>query len=411
MVTDNEALAAARALGKQASDLAAMMQPLFQMATTVAAQAGRLVKVLEEQPPDPGPDPAFNPAPGGRFLYEVDREYPIAEQTKHWPLQVLQGDQWHLPQQQALAAIPGTTTLRYACPVARREKDQPGESVCLPPGRIPDEWMLRNRYGDVISRRRDGDEFVDVGNPTYQRAVVDYLAGVCQRQGWKLVWLDEINPRTTYSYNDNRASNPALDVPTKYPTQYAYATAVRGFVNAVTSGLRQAGVGVWVNLAAQHDKTGVWDAWSKGLAVETDGHTFEFFVTGATGDAAASLENGRWKPLLDWVVWQGTTRAKAFYNAQTDSEALVRYALGTFLLGVQPGQAWFGAGVDPYPVDGTVLTSDMTAAQELGRPQGAYTITDGLWTRRFEHGEVVVNPSQRAVGGLLGTSARIELSG
>lgn len=409
MSTDNDLHAAARNIADQCAKMASGFQALTTMATTVAGQAATLAdKLKPTTDPEPEPGSRHNPAPCARFLHEVDRRFEIAEQVTRWPMQVLQGDQWHLPQLEALTKMPGAVAMRYATPVARRASDAPGESVCLPPGLIPDTWMLKNRSGTVIARGRDGDEFVDVGNPTYQAAAARFLAGVCQGQGWRVVWLDEVNPDTRHSYKDNQGSDPARDLPIQYPTQYGYAKAMRGFVKAVTAALTAVGVEVWVNLGAQHDKAGVWDAWSKGVAMETAGHTFEAFVTG-WGDELASLENGRWKPLLDWVVWQGEAKRKAIYNAQTTDWAEVRYALATMLLGTSGENTWFAAGRDPYRVAETVWTEDITRAQKLGRPLGPYTVAGGIYSRLYQGGQVWVNPSENEVGGMMGTSGVVEL--
>jgi hypothetical protein len=390
-------------------DLRAAADQLAVGAAALAAALKNFNPNPEPEPNPPVPDPAWKPVSYGRFLHTVDTVFSVATQAARWPLQVVLCDAWHEEHLRALKATPGTFTLRYADPVARRAADPDGYGVCLPPGQIPDGWMLVNKNNQIISRKRDGDQFVDPGNPAYQAAVGRCLVDVCQRLRLPGAWLDEINPNPTHSFGDNQATNPAADLPTRYPTPYSYATAVRSFVKAVTGTMRAAGLQVWINLGGQFDpRTGVWDSWTKGLASETDGHCFEFFVARG-GEPTASLESGYWKPMLDWLVWQAKAQCKAMYCAQTTDPALVQFALGTYLLAGGRGNSVFMAGRDPYRVPETVWTQDMINAQKLGPARGAYTVTGGIYSREFVGGVVRVNPSSAPVGGLDGTSATITL--
>jgi hypothetical protein len=292
--------------------------------------------------------------------------------------------------------------------VARRPTDKYGDSTCLPLGKILDAWMLRNKAGSIISRKLEGDQFVDPGNTSYQDAAVTNLADVCISQGWAGIWVDEVNRYPSDSFHD--LPTAADNTPVKYTARDAYSDAVLQFVGTVTRGLWQRGLQVWVNLGGQLDPaTGYWDTWTQQVAVVSTGHCIEFFV--ARGDQApASLENGYWRPSLDWVTWQATAPCAAMYNAQTIEPALVTYALATYLLGMGPaGNSFFCAGRDPYKLAETVWTGDMVAAQKLGRALGKYMATGGIYMRRFEHGIVQVNPSEKPVGGLRPTSGAITL--
>lgn len=373
-------------------DLRAQMHALNAQLADAANKADALAVALQDYTPDTKPPAPSTTVRFGRMLHEVDDTYPVTTQEQRYGLQVIQGDQWHLPQVRALGQ---TLKLRYATPVARRAKDQLGDSTCLPPGQIPDAWMLRDSAKNIISRPRDGDQFVDVGNPAYQAAAAAYLADRCKREGWDGVWIDEINPRPADSFSTAR--------PAAYGTDYRYQVAIRGFVNAVAPVLRAAGLQVWINLAGDYD-----DAWTNGLARETDGHTIEFFVARYPHETANTV-NGYFGEALDWVTRREAEGRPGFFNAQTTDPALTRYALATYLLAAK-GVGFFGAGVDGYPVSGTVWTADMDAARKLGQPLGAYRVVSGLYVRDFTNGGVTVNPaSKTTIGGLAPMTASITL--
>jgi hypothetical protein len=371
-------------------DLRAQMHALNAQLADAANKADALTVALQNYTPDTTPPAPSTTVRFGRMLHQVDDTYPVATQEQRYGLQVIQGDQWHLPQVRALGQ---TLKLRYATPVARRAKDQLGDSTCLPPGQILDSWMLRASNGGIIARERDGDQFVDVGNLAYQAAAAAYLADRCKREGWSGIWLDEINADPRWSFQT---------MPAPYPNAYRYQVAIRGFVNAVAPVLRAAGLQVWINLAGDYD-----DAWTNGLARETDGHTIEFFIARGS-EQTANLANGYFGEALDWVTRREAEGKRGFFNAQTIDPGLVRYALATYLL-ASKGVGFFGAGVDGYPVAGTVWTPDLDNARKLGAPLGTYSVTGGLYVRQFSGGTVTVNPGTAAAGGLTPMSATFTL--
>lgn len=384
-------------------DFRATMDDIAVRRAALSEKAHDLAVALQNYQPDEPPQPAKPIVRYARMLHEVDRTYSIPTQEQRYSLQVIQGDQWHMDQLRALR--PGNTlTLRASTPVARRSGDKPGDATCLPFSMIRDEWMMRDANGNIIGRERDGDQFVDIGNPDYRKAVAEYLPKRLADEGvWGGVWIDEINADPRWSYPN--AWPVKLDNTGKnlYATPYRYQVAIRGFVNAITPAFRAAGLQVWINLAGDYD-----DAWTNGLAHETDGHTIEFFLARyphETGNTA----NGYFQEALAWVQRREAEKKQGFYNAQTVDPVLARYALSTVLLAAG-GTAVFGAGVDGYPVSGTVWTADMDNARKLGPPLGAHRInSNGLYVRDFEHGTVYVNPAPRAVNTMPATSGLIEL--
>lgn len=381
-------------------DLRALAHDLNKRLSEAANLSDKLAVGLQNYQPTPDPEPPTPPSTRpiirmARMLHEVDKTHSIAVQEQRYALQVIQGDQWHLDQLRALQPGP-TTTLRYATPVARRANDKPGDSTCLPPDQILNAWMLRDASNNIISRTRDGDQFVDPSNTDYQQAAARYLVDRCTTEGWDGVWLDEIHSDPLWSFPGSW--------PVKFTTAYRYGVALRGFVNAITPVLRAAGLQVWINLAGDFDS-----AWANGLATETDGHTIEFFLARFPHETG-NTTNGYFQEALTWVQKRAAERKPGYYNAQTTDPALARYALATVLLATE-GDALFGAGVDGYPVSGTVWTADMDNARRLGTPRGAHRVTpEGLYTRDFEHGRVTVNPSTKPINTMPATSGQIEVN-
>lgn len=347
--------------------------------------AQTIVTALNNQPT---PTPTPTTVHYGRYLYEPDPT-DITTQTNRWTLQILQGDPWHQQQKTALTTHPGTLTLRFASTLTRRPNDPPGDSQSLPPSQIPNTWMLHDTTGNIITRTRNNDQLVDPGNPNYQQAAATFLLGRCTTENWDGVWLDEINADPRWSYPPN--------MPAKYPTLTTWQTALTQYIQTITTTLTTHGYQVWANLAGNYG-----DTWTTTIANTVTGTGLEYYIAGGN-PPLATLQNGRWQQQTHWQ----TNQPRGHYNAQTTNPAAIRYALATYLLFNNSTHSTFGAGIDPYPVNKTMWTTDMETARKLGTPLATYTTKAGIYQRHFEHGDVTVNPSEQATNGMPPTSATI----
>ena len=90
-------------------------------------------------------------------------------------------------------------------------------------------------------------------------------------------------------------------------------------------------------------------------------------------------------------VWATSTAAQ--------QDAWHRYALGTFLLGYQPGNAYF-----TFRVDKNLTTPSPYWDVPIGVPSGAYAKVGGVYQRSFTNGRVLVNPTTATLSVGLGGS-------
>lgn len=147
------------------------------------------------------------------------------------------------------------------------------------------------------------------------------------------------------------------------------------------------------------------DVPSSSLLDGLDGAMAETFVRDPT--APAEDFRGRWEWREDVRMLtdvasrdaQALSMTKVWTDATSRQRtALQRYALGTFLLGYQPGQGYFsfraGHGLTRYRPIWSV---------DLGDPLGPAHRIHGAFVRRFENGLVVVNPTATRIR--LGSSA------
>jgi Hypothetical glycosyl hydrolase family 15 len=86
----------------------------------------------------------------------------------------------------------------------------------------------------------------------------------------------------------------------------------------------------------------------------------------------------------------------------------VVYALATFLLAAGKGK--FAAMNDKkYGLGGAWWVPEMDTALKLGVPLGTWTLSGGIYSRKFEHGVVAANPLTGPINTMPATSGLIEL--
>lgn len=375
-----------------AANSAAIVQLL---AANAALQ--RYVLPTPEPPTPPSTIAGFNV---GRMLHEQDTRYNVADQAASWEFQVIQGDVWKLPMVQQLRSLdPAATLLRPSTWTARRAGDTNGYTTLLPPGQIPDRWMLRNNKGAILQRSRDGDQLVDPGNVEYRNAAASNLIKIFTEQPyWSGVWIDEVIADWAW-WNATNLSGGLIAVNGyTYSTLTQWQEAVAGLVETVSGKVKAAGKEVWANLSSK--SAAATDEWSKRVARATTGTTQEFFVARGT-EPTATIENGHYKAAVDWISYLNGIGRKYHMNAQTDSVGLADYAAGVFALHADPSKGFFSAGKDPYPVAGTMNTPVMQYLRRTGAPKG---FASG-GQRVFEKGTIMVNPSAQASNLLPATTA------
>jgi putative glycosyl hydrolase-like family 15 (GHL15) protein len=137
------------------------------------------------------------------------------------------------------------------------------------------------------------------------------------------------------------------------------------------------------------------DVPSSSLLRGLDGAMAESFVRDATAPIQEFRHHDSWRldvRMLADAAARGSdalSMTKVWTTATARQRtALQRYALGTFLLGYQPGHGMFS-----FRDDHGLTRYRPIWSVDLGVPLGAARAVDGAFVRRFENGIVVVNPT------------------
>lgn len=320
---------------------------------------------------------------------------PSVGDTQRWAWQGLQGDRSRPP----LASVPHQ--LVYASAV-RRTSDPEGITQCMLPKNVPDEWLLRDQAGRVISRAQGDTVALDVGNSKVRSAAAKFLVEKCARQRWSGVAHDEFNPVFGFGWSGA--------VPARYPTDTQWQEALLGYVAVLSKAVADAGFLFAGNVGTV---TTTSRPFNKAIVRTGCLSISEFFVAGGRDPAsAATAENGQWAEQVDWVEWNlHAGRRVVVHDAQTEP-GRIRYGLGTFLL-LDDGHGVYGADAD-YNADTTPYPQCFVDAKKLGSTRDSRReIHPHVWERRFSAGKVLVNSSEKSavIGSrvMAPTSALVEL--
>lgn len=321
---------------------------------------------------------------------------PAAGPTDRWSWQGLQGDR----KRPSLAAVPNQ--LVYATAV-RRASDPGGITQCIRPADVPNEWLLRDPAGRVISRSQGDTVALDVGNPDYRSAAAKFLVDKCTRERWSGVAHDEINPKFSFGW-------PGA-MPARYPTDERWQTALTGYVKVISDALRSAG---FISAGNVGTVTTASRPFNEDIVRAGCTSISEFFVAGGWDPAsAATAENRQWTEQVAWAEANLRAGRRVILHDRQVDPGRVLYGLGTFLL-IDDGNAVYGADAG-YDAATTPYPQCFADAVKLGNPQGPRTeIQPNVWTRRFASGLVLVNSSKntayRGARKMQPTSALIQLT-
>jgi hypothetical protein len=243
------------------------------------------------------------------------------------------------------------------------------------------EWLLRDRTGKPVQCR--GFPYLwamDIGNPGFQRAWADEVAGELQSQGWDGVFIDNVNPTIRY-YHD-----PA-DV-AKYPSDAAYSAAMTSALAHIVPRIHAAGKLAMANIGSWPSYPAVGARWLRYL----DGGMDERFTKFTAARGRGYRSTGEWRTELS-ILQQAQRQGKWFMGIAQSSDGDVqaeRFGWATMLLG-SGGHATFALQNDAeYGLE--TWFSDYEAP--IGHPlSAALQRRSGIELRRFSNGLVLVNPT------------------
>jgi Hypothetical glycosyl hydrolase family 15 len=285
------------------------------------------------------------------------------------------------------AIAPATRVLMYMDVAALSSKAGPrgiyatGVSRAEALGGHP-EWLLRDPDGAPFNL---GGQYwlwaADVGSASYQRRFLRNLRGQLRRHPWDGVLLDDVNATLKY--------HQPLDRVAKYPTDAAYQAAMGAFVERVAGALREDGELVIANMTWAEYPT-VCRGWMRWLS----GGMEEFLGKYPGGPGAGYVEPWRWRTAIENLEW-AQARRKIFLGvtrSTTDDVAAARLGWASLLLGAG-GRAYFALQDDYKRQPGWIPEYDYAIGEPLGAAEEA---ANGVFSRRFSRGLVVVNPTPAA---------------
>lgn len=279
----------------------------------------------------------------------------------------------------------GGIVARYATPVAKRPSDPNGYTQVIPPGYVPAGWLYKNPDGTTIYRSNNGGEwFINPGDPGFIAAAVPWLVNSLKASGVNSVMIDEVNFDPKWSF-------PAANL-----NEVRYRDDFVQFLRALGSAARSAGKSVGVNLGSNYWVNGVVESWAERVMAEVQYVSIEQFV-GRRGASPATLAD-QWLPLMKFLQWNRVQGKWAQVNVADQSPAVAKYALlSLMLVSRNVGQTGYLDAFGWQPSgNGASLTLDpalMSQVDRLGAPTAEFTLSNGVATRPFQNGNVVVYPT------------------
>ncbi len=252
------------------------------------------------------------------------------------------------------------------------------------------EWLLRDRDGKVVPKRRAGDDsdtasYVDLANPDYRRWALGVLAQWLQAAPYDGISFDAAGPIGDHDTKDIDRWDRLLGA----DRVAAYNAGLRDLLARARDLVGSSKEVIFNGIAPKADRGPGRDL---DLLELTDGALDERFCVNAKGVPTAIDD--------DLTLMQSTTK-RLFLRTSLpsglsaeDRTRLTRFCSAVFLLGWQPGRTYFQVGLD-YSAE-QLRADDPDLGADLGVPRGP---SDGVEvrTRSFARGQVVVNLGEAPV--------------
>jgi hypothetical protein len=264
-------------------------------------------------------------------------------------------------------------------------------------------WLLHSSTGEEIGYECAKESYLtEVGNPDYQKAFIAAIdTQLRAHPGLDGILIDNVI--------GNAFGCPSPSV--EYPTDTAYRNAMLSFMHTVGPALRAKGwyVGVNDNInsndcvpycgAANTGDQLLW--WMEQIgAASVDAFMQEDFAQTFRTGYPVRLNGSEW--YNNWETWQrAVARAEAMsrdfvpITSGDRDTGKAMFLRGSFLLDASRATSSFAyvpCGAGNYSANGCDHWGPWNVA--VGRPLGAKEkLASGVWRRRFELGEVLVNPT------------------
>jgi hypothetical protein len=256
---------------------------------------------------------------------------------------------------------------------------------------FPGSWYLRDRRGNKVRSRGWGNYLMNPAERGWERAVADRCRAFLAESGDDGCFIDVLGTAPlTPAYVTGLPVNPATrDVWRRSAWLRATTSVAQATRDAVSP------APVYGNGLANGSLYFGGSSPSSTILGGLDGGMAESFVRDAFAPSGSFRSSAQWRQDVDLLrdvaergrgglaitkVWSKASRRQ--------TNAVQRYALGTFLLGYRPGMSFYSFRDDHG------LTKWRSAwGRAIGTPTGPYRRVGDSYVRRFSGGVVVVNPT------------------
>lgn len=254
----------------------------------------------------------------------------------------------------------------------------------------PDAWYATDAAGNRVKSLGFGNFLMKPNQPGWAQDVADRCTTFLKESHYDGCFLDVLGTAPLNSwYVTSLPVNPATG---KAWTEGAWLAATRHIADATRAANGQAPV--YGN--GLTDGTRYFDdVPTSTLLKSLDGGMAESFVRDATAPVQEFRQHDAWTADVRMLVDAAQRRSdtltitKVWTAASARQRtAIQRYALGTFLLGYEPGHGSFS-----FRDDHGLTRYRPLWSVNLGDPIGAAHRVGGGFVRQFENGVVVVNPT------------------
>ena len=268
--------------------------------------------------------------------------------------------------------------------------------------RYPADWYATDANGQRVKSLGFGNFLMRPDESGWVEDVAGRCVSYMKESGYDGCFLDVLG---TAPLSASYVTSPPQDPSTGRPwTETDWLAATRHISDATRSAVSPAPV--YGNGLVDGTKYFA-DVPSSTLLKSLDGGMAESFVRDPTSPVLDFRRHSGWTDDLRMLVdaadrgSDALSMTKVWTTATARQRtAIQRYALGTFLLGYEPGHGYFS-----FRDDHGLTRYRPIWSVDLGDPIGAAQVIGGAFVRRFENGVVVVNPTAVRIHVGLGSHA------
>lgn len=297
--------------------------------------------------------------------------------------------------------VPRAEFYLYAT-IVRRPSDPQGLTQFLRPSLVPDSWCAHTPSGQIVTRTRgEGPEnLINIAVAQWRALAIPNIVEQVVHLGAAGLYVDEVDAWWRYAWPMIPGTGAK-----EFKTESYWRSMWLKFLTELADALHAKGKKLWANLGADYDFA---DPWQLAVVDIVDAVNIEFFVGREGVGMQPATVDSAWLEQTNFVLAVERRGKPVHVHCSSNTQKVVDYAFCSWLAHT----AFLGSFSASRDYGGTIGLPDgtlWTRAQSLGRPLAGATQNGPVWSRRFEHGTVHVNPTNTPDVALAATSGAIEL--